>query len=147
MARNRTPAQILQIKGAYKKNPQRQRGPEPKADTFKKTPPKHFNAEEKAVWRELVRNTAAGVLQQSDRPILEQATVLLCVVRKTRSTLIPIHNRQGKLIAMRMACPASTHQALTSCLSRLGMTPSDRTRISIPEKKTNKYDRDSAQSA
>ena len=144
MARNRTPAQILQLKGAYKKDPQRNRGPEPKAGTFKKTPPRHFNPEEKKVWRELIRDIADGVLQQSDRIILEQACLLLCVIRKSRSTLIPIYGSNGKLINMRMACPVSAHQALTSCLSRLGMTPADRTRVSIPEAKVSKFDRAAA---
>ncbi len=139
MARNRTPSNILDLKGAYKKHPDRKRSAEPQAPTFKKTPPRHLSDDERKVWRELVRDIASGVLQQSDRPILEQAVYLLCVVRKAKSTVIPIRGRDGQLINMKMACSASVHQQLTSCLSRLGMTPADRSRVATPQRTTNKF--------
>ncbi len=122
MARNRTPSQILQIRGAYKKNPQRQRSTEPEAATFKKTAPVHLSSEQKKAWRELVKLIAPGVLQQSDRLILEQTAVLVAEWRNDTAGF-----------------KTSRYAVLQSCFSRLGMTPADRSRVAAPQRTTNKF--------
>lgn len=120
----RTPSNILALKGAYKKNPQRRRAPEPEAAPFKKTAPSHLSADEKKAWRELVRNIAPGVLQQSDRHILEQTAVLVAEWREATGEF-----------------KTSRHALMQSCFARLGMTPSDRARVTVAQSKANKFDR------
>ena len=74
--------------------------------------PKHFNGALKAVWKELVRQIPPGVLTNADRLILE----LTCH--------LTLKMRAGNLIS-------SDAAQLVSCLSRLAMTPSDRSRVNL----------------
>ena len=124
MARNRTPSNILKLTGAYKKNPQRKRGEEPEGATFKKTAPTKMEPALKKIWRELIRDIAPGVLQQGDRILLEQTTILIGRMRENSDEFT-----------------ASQHQTLISCLARLGMTPADRSKVVVPKVTRNKFDR------
>ncbi len=120
----RTPASILELKGAYKKHPERRPAAEPVAATFKKTAPTHLTDSEKKVWRELLKLVAPGVLQQSDRFLLEQTCVLVAEWRSATDEF-----------------KTSRHQLMLSCFARLGMTPADRGRIAVVKTKVNKFDR------
>ena len=75
--------------------------------------PKHFDAELKAIWKELVRQIPPGVLMNSDRLILE----LTC--------RLTFQMRFG------VEFTSSNAAQLVSCLSRLAMTPSDRSRVNL----------------
>ena len=116
MARPRKPTAVLELTGAFKKDPQRRRKNEPKPGGPIGEPPPGFNAELKVIWRELVTAVPAGVLTISDRWLVELACRTMHDVR-------------------RGAALASERNLLLSCLSRMGLTPADRSRIAVPKEK------------
>ena len=67
MARPRKPTAIMELVGAYRKNPQRrpQNEPEPRGP-FPDDPPGHLPPELKAAWQAIVDVVPVGVLQASD---------------------------------------------------------------------------------
>ncbi len=77
-------------------------------------PPSHLAARHKKVWLELVDNCAPGVLQKSDRHILEALSFLISAMREEPSDI--------------SATQAAT---LSRLLGALGMTPESRGRISV----------------
>ena len=113
MARPRTPAALLELRGAFKKDPQRRRE-EPAANGPVGGPPPSFDAELQAVWEELVGLVPSGVLSRADRWTAEVACRMMHQLRN------------GDIKAAEIGI-------LQSCLSRMGMTPADRSRIAIPE--------------
>lgn len=126
MARNRTPSNVLQMSGANKKHPERAKTrkhePMPKAGIG--PAPKQWDEQLRKVWDEIVGITPAGVLGDSDRIALELAVHLLVEYRE---------NPKG--------FTTSRFAPLVSLLSRFGLTPADRTRISVPSGKGgNEFD-------
>jgi phage terminase small subunit len=114
MARPRTPTQILELKGAFKKNPQRKRDAEPVPTGPVGDPPVHFDETHIAAWHELVAMIPSGVLTNADRLIVELTCTLIVSVRT-------LHTERGD------------KALLKSCLATLGMTPADRSKISVPK--------------
>jgi hypothetical protein len=104
---------VLELTGAFRKNPQRKRT-EPVPAGPLGDPPKHFTAEQVRVWHELAAVSPPGVLTAGDRWLVEIAAVLMLEVRKNST-----HMRKGDL------------KLLISVLSRMGMSPADRLRIGI----------------
>jgi phage terminase small subunit len=75
--------------------------------------PKWFSKELKAIWREMVAAIPPGVVGNSDRILLE----ITCQLTNT----------------MRIGIATSQEMAqLTSCLGKLGLTPSDRQKMAGP---------------
>lgn len=74
-------------------------------------PPKTFSDQEKAAWREIAKNATPGTLGNSDRIAVEIAVKML------------VRFRSG------IYTKASEVAVLISMLSRLGMTPTDRTKL------------------
>jgi len=67
MGRPRKATNVLDLKGAFKKDPQRKRPDEPIPEgEFKTEPPEHFSDEEIAMWNELIKQAPAGVLTSAD---------------------------------------------------------------------------------
>jgi phage terminase small subunit len=120
MARPRTPTKVLQLRGADKKNPKRfkdrQNEPEPAAGIGEAS--QHLSEAEQKIWDELVGLVPAGVLGNSDRIALERVSVLLYQARYEREEWT-----------------SSKEKDLIQYLSRFGMTPSDRSKISVPKPK------------
>lgn len=116
MARPRTPTAIQELKGAFKKDPQRRRSNEPEYNGPLGAPPDSFDEELAGIWHELESMAAANVLAQSDRWLVELACRTMRDVRK------------GSALA-------SERNLLLSCLSRMGLTPADRSKIAVPHKK------------
>ena len=114
MARPRTPTKTLETRGAFKKHPERLRENEPQPMGPIGDPPSCLTKKQKEIWYELVANTASGVLTNMDRPILEVATRLLHTMRKRSAQLT-----------------ASDFAQLRGTLGQLGMTPADRSRVTI----------------
>lgn len=81
-------------------------------------PPDYFDDEEKKVWAEFVSLCPAGVLTSVDRVLLEQAA---CLLRKCRQKHWDV--------------TAQTHQRMTMLLGLMGMTPADRSRVSVRKKR------------
>ena len=116
MGRNRTPTAVLELTGAFKKHPDRKRArsSEPVGSGPVGDPPKRFDAELRAIWFEITDMIPAGVLAKSDRLALEIACRL---VRKVFKDTI-----NGAELS-----------TLNSLLARLGMTPADRSKVSVPK--------------
>ena len=116
MARNRTPTAVLELRGSFKKNPQRSRSDEPKPNGVIGDPPDTFDENLAAIWYELVSQTPANVLTRADRWAVEVACRLMQTLRTGNYK-------------------ASEVNALLSFLARMGLTPADRARIAIPKEK------------
>jgi hypothetical protein len=117
MGRPPKPTQVLEMSGAFKKNPQRKkaRATEPVIDTLLGKPPGYFTDEQRAAWVEIVQCAAEGVLTGSDSVIVEMAAREL------------VNYRTG-------FCNSSDKMLLMSILARLGFSPADRSKVQIPQK-------------
>jgi phage terminase small subunit len=127
MARPRTATQILELKGAFKKHPERKRdrANEPKhSDPFPKQAPKYLTDEQKKTWRQLVKQVPAGVLSGADITAVELPAILLAEFRTNPLDM-----------------PTSRIALMSTLLGKLGLNPSDRTKLSIPApKKRNQFE-------
>jgi len=112
MSRPRTPTAILDTKGAFLAQPGRRREGEPQPTGSIGSAPKHFNHDEKRIWREFVRGLPPGVGKSSDRWAAES------IVR------LKAKERAGTIKGNELA-------QLTLLCGRFGMTPADRARISV----------------
>jgi len=115
MARPRKSTRVLELIGAFKKNPkrrrQREREPQPKLGLGK--PPGTFDAEEWARWKELQAISPPGLLTQMDRPAAESLCQLWARMRR--------HDISGPERAL-----------LHGLFQKFGMTPPDRAKIELP---------------
>jgi hypothetical protein len=116
MARPRTPTEVLSLKGAFKKHPERKdaRKGEPRPSGELGDPPAFLSPQQAEIWLELANICPPRVLTNADRWTVEIAVRLMAKVRDESIT-------NGQLAQ------------LIVCLSRMGMTPSDRSKIGIPE--------------
>lgn len=113
MARPRTPTNVLEMRGAFKKNPQRARVDEPPAEGDVGPMPASFNAVQKAAWEDVIAYCHTGVLCRADSLAVEMAAVLLAEFRTNPGDM-----------------PAAKLARLDSLLGRFGMTPADRSKVS-----------------
>lgn len=114
---NRKPTSILEARGklAARERNSRTHEPQPKAGIG--PAPKHLSKAEQACWDELVSIAPGGVLYDSDRVHLEITAKLLAYVRAQgiAGTAPQLLNR------------------LAVCLTKLGLTPADRSAIVVPD--------------
>ncbi len=113
MARPRKPTAALELKGAFKKDPQRktERKDEPKPLGAVGPAPTFFDADEKLIWEDL-----AGFgfwLTDADRLMLEIAVKLMSMFRKN-------------------ALDGGGISKLITALSKLGFSPTDRSKVQAP---------------
>lgn len=125
MARPRKASTVLELNGAFKKNPKRGRDrenePEPVGDIG--AAPGWFSAKQKACWAEIVDLCHAGSLCRADRLIVEHASLLLHQLRAEKWVVHPT-------ILIRYE----------SALGKLGLSPADRSKIKVPKAKPkNKF--------
>jgi hypothetical protein len=122
MGLNRTPTNVLEARGAYINHPERKadRVNEPRPTAPLGPPPKHFTKEEKKIWKELVRIAPAGVLTICDRWTVERCVQLV-----------------AKMRAGTMMCAEGSQ--LITCMSKLGMTPADRSKVSATPEPPQKF--------
>lgn len=115
MARARIPTNLLLIRGAGKKNPSRlaARAGEPAGIGELGAPPSHLSQEVAACWVEISALIPAGVACRSDRLALELAASSLAQFRAVGGLL-----------------PAPLLLRLETQLSRFGLSPSDRSKVS-----------------
>jgi len=113
MARPRTPSNVLELRGAFAKNPQRKRPNEPKpvGDIGDYSLGSVDPAE---IWDELKAACPANVLTQSDRLAFEIAVEF---TRQYRANPSGISSERIK--------------TLINLLARFGMTPADRAKINL----------------
>ncbi len=122
MPRPRKPTAVLELTGAFRKDPQRKRArsAEPVPTGEIGDAPVHFDAQLAAIWYEVISLIPAGVPTAADRIIVELTCSLVHGLRNGTS------ERGDKAL-------------LRSCLASLGMTPAERSKISVP-KKTEELD-------
>jgi phage terminase small subunit len=121
MARPRKPTAALELKGAYQKDPQRKaaRKDEPKPTGAVGPAPDFFDAAEVGIWNDL---TGYGFwLTDADRLMLEIAAKLMSMFRKD--------NLDGGGISK-----------LITALSKLGFSPTDRSKVQAPGAKEPESD-------
>lgn len=115
MGRPAKPTAVLELVGAYKKNPQRKRKNEPKPaqgiGKFTEGP-----TDLSSIWDEVVAQTVPGVMTMSDRLALEMVCRLMAEIRSK-----PDEISVGKVTA------------LCNLLGRFGLTPADRAKVAVPE--------------
>jgi hypothetical protein len=118
MGRNRTPTEILDAKGAFAKNPNRERSSEPTTNQPIGNPPTYLSKPEKKIWKELVKQSLPGVLKYSDRAAFELLVRLTSTIRTDYAT-------------MRVA----DKSLFVSLCSRFALTPADRSKVSVEQPK------------
>jgi hypothetical protein len=124
--RPRKPSNVLELKGAFEKNPARGRArenePVPTGEIG--APPSHLPTDVATCWEEIVGLTHHGVLCKADRLIVEHAARMLARLRL-------MEWRTDPAILIRFEV----------CLGKLGMTPADRSKVSVmkPDEKENPY--------
>lgn len=116
MPRPRAPTNVLALRGAFKKDPARgrARADEPEADGEIGDPPEHLSAEARACWVEIVGLAHAGTLSRGDRLIVEHGAQLLAQLRADDWRVHPT-------LLVRWE----------GFLGRLGLTPADRSKVSV----------------
>lgn len=120
MARPRKPTALLELTGAFRKDPQRWRGAAPQPTGPLGAPPDRLEPAEKKCWLELEALVPPGILFNSDRWHVEITACLLAKMRDPRGGLGGKHGlRAGEV------------RLLNKCLTQMGMTPADRSRIAI----------------
>jgi len=118
MGRNRTPSNVLELRGAFEKNPQRRRE-EPKVDGDLGPPPDHFDDARCAAWRELTETAPQGVLTKADRIAVEMLADLMVRYRASMT-------QAGEKFT------SADRRDLMALLARFGMTAADRSRVAAP---------------
>lgn len=120
MSRPRIPTEMLDARGSFIAQPSREkaRAGEPITDRPLGDPPERLDADCKAVWVEIADQLAPGVACVSDRQMFE---VLVRLVVKLRA---------GKIRIMELSC-------LISLCGRFGMTPSDRSKVTVNAEPSN----------
>lgn len=121
MARPRKPTAALELKGAFKKDPQRAdaRKNEPKPDGEIGFAPPHFDSDEAELWGELA--SYGFWLTNADRLMLEIAVKLMVMFRG--------NSLDGGGISK-----------LIAALAKLGFSPTDRSKVQAPGAKEPEAD-------
>ena len=112
MGRIPVPTEILDARGSFLKHPERRRPNEPQEARSLGNAPRCLTAEQKKLWAEVAHALPPGVGKFSDRYALE---ILVRLLAKERGDSIN-NNERGQLIKL---------------LGSFGMTPADRSKISI----------------
>ena len=113
MAGPRKPTAQLELVGAFKKNPQRKREHEPQCDEAAILPPYPLDEHDQICWDFLIETAVPGVLTKMD-----SAYLALCAHELAKCWFTGKGNSQ-KAGAM---------------LVRLGMTPTERSRVIVAKK-------------
>ena len=118
MPAHRVPSAVLQLRGAFANHPDRARPDEPDGVGEIGDPPNRLTEAEAEAWRTIVGESIDGVLCRSDRTALEIASRLL-----------------AQMWEMGREFPREKWVELRHYLSAFGMTPADRSRVSVSHAK------------
>jgi phage terminase small subunit len=124
MARPRKPTAELERAGGFDAHPERRRAREnePVPTGPLGDPPEHLTDGQKAIWHELAGQVPEGVLTIADRFLVE----IVC--------------RQMAKLRARKPLKAAEMNQIISCLSRMGLTPADRSRVGVPKRSESEQD-------
>ena len=129
MGAPRAPTALKQMRGTDKKNPARMNNNEPVATkgigpAIRSGSGCNLTQVEQDIWDEVVAISYAGVLGEADRVSLEMMCRLINEMRTNFTGMT-----------------AAKITQLSQLLGRFGMTPSDRTKITVPKaEKKNSFD-------
>jgi len=134
MGRPRKPAALLELSGAFRKNPDRRRADEPKDPRALGEPPGRLPVEAIPYWEELATMVGGGVLTFRDRWVVEIAARLMEKFARQMSAQTVLElSRAADLSADEIRDLISREQItnseinlLSRMLTALGMTPADR---------------------
>jgi hypothetical protein len=128
MPRNKVPTAVLDAKGAFIANPQRERKAEPKTTDAGPigSAPTRLTQDQKKVWKEIAKRMLPGVVFASDRDAFE------LMVRLTVRMRAEDHTKEETIMA------AAEKTLLVSLWSRFAMTPADRSRVQAEKKPEDK---------
>ncbi|MDP9039823.1 MAG: hypothetical protein M3O02_11220 [Acidobacteriota bacterium] len=148
MGRPRKPTAVLEATGAFQKDPRRAeaRANEPKANGPIGDPPAYFDNVHRAIWFELIDECPSGVLAKSDRKHLELASRLTAKMRivpgRMQGWLWALGNCMVQMgvnkqevedmkddLRAALGCTSQELSLLATTLTRMGMTPADRSRV------------------
>lgn len=118
MSRPREPAAILELRGAFRANPQRRRQDAEGAGAFQPDPPAHLPQDIVPAWTYVVARVPKIALSSSDEVLVEEAAALLAGLWSLRARL-------GAL-AVTTAEHGRMAALLLRHLEQLGMTPRGR---------------------
>lgn len=118
--RPRTPTKVVELRGGFKKHPERkkQRKAEPAPKAGIGAAPSYFSDQQIKAWDYIVSIVAPGVLFDSDRTHLEMTARLLAEMWSD--------GKDMKTDRLRL---------LSTLLGKMGLNPSDRSRVQVPEGK------------
>lgn len=125
MGRPRTPTEILERRGAFKHDPQRGRARDGEPSDLQELgdPPAHITGNVLDAWCDIVNASHEGVLSDADSIALEMAAHLLAGFRAKPESFA-----------------VSKLTRLEGLLSKFGMTPADRSRVTVRSKQVkNKF--------
>lgn len=118
MARPRLPTNVLDARGSFRKHPERaadrKSEPLPAEDDEIGEPPDWFGPEQFICWHEIVTLAHEGTLSSADRLIIEHGAQLLAMLRAEQWRVHPTIMIRWEAV-----------------LAKLGMTPSDRSKVSV----------------
>jgi hypothetical protein len=128
MGRNRTPTAVLDAKGAFIANPQRQRQAEPTTASSDPlgSPPTRLTKDQKKVWKEIAKRMLPDVVFASNRDAFE------LMVRLTVRMRAEDHSKEETIMT------AAEKTLLVSLWSRFAMTPADRSKVQAEKKPESK---------
>ena len=109
------PTAVLEMSGAFTKNPQRRRTGEPDSGRGIGPAPGYLTAGQSAIWDEVVCELAPGLLKSSDRQVFAW---LVTLIAEFRADPEGFGGRKWT--------------AMLGMARRFGMSPVDRTRIMLP---------------
>jgi phage terminase small subunit len=121
MARPRTAAKILELRGSFKTHPERRRQDAEGAGEFQIDPPTHLTPDAVPAWRYLVERLPRVTLSSSDEVAVESAAVVL-------AGMWQLSKMSGALAPLSPAFKGLSAE-LRQWLQQLGMTPAARTKI------------------
>lgn len=120
MSKPRTPSNVLELRGTFKKNPARgrARANEPKGlPPLSRVVPPTLSELEALCWQDIVSTIAPGVAVATDSLFIEYAAKTLAAWRYSET--------YDPRVGVRWE----------SICGRLGLTPADRSRVSVPAKR------------
>src|SRR5215213_7942443 len=159
MGNPRKPTALKELQGTFRKD--RANPSEPRPHRVIPQPPSHLSASVKAAWRELADIAdGLGVLTEGDPAALEAMAGAFADLRAARASLdapLEIKSRDGNTLAMakageryywtggrgmpvrrvrpEIADIADADRRFLAWCQRFGMSPADRARVSVAEKK------------
>jgi hypothetical protein len=123
MAMPKKPKALRELQGTIKDHPGRQNKDQPDPEGGIGPAPEYFNEAEKKCWDYLVSCMFKNVMGKSDRPSMELMARLFYRFRfgtyEEGAMIIPLNGAELS--------------RLDSLIGRYGMTPSDRTKITVPK--------------